>query len=89
MSSREEFDFTASSKLPAAQIRNLSALRRLHAGESVILFGPVGVGRAHILRPSATSPSARAPTSASPRPAGSSPSSSAATRTGPGTLASL
>ncbi|MFD9220001.1 ATP-binding protein [Streptomyces sp. NPDC060064] len=36
----EELDFTASSKLPAAQIRDLAALRWLHAGESVILFGP-------------------------------------------------
>ncbi|MEU6950673.1 ATP-binding protein [Streptomyces sp. NPDC046316] len=44
----EEFDFTASSKLPAAQIRDLGALSWLHAGESVILFGPVGVGKTHI-----------------------------------------
>lgn len=44
----EEFDLTASSKLPAAQIRDLGALRRLHAGESVILFGPVGIGKTHI-----------------------------------------
>jgi DNA replication protein DnaC len=44
----QEFDFTASSKLPAAQIRDLGALRWLHAGESVILFGPVGVGKTHI-----------------------------------------
>lgn len=44
----EEFVFTASSKLPAAQIRDLGALRWLHAGESVILFGPVGVGKTHI-----------------------------------------
>jgi len=38
----EEFDFHASPKLPAAQIRDLAALRWLHAGESVILYGPVG-----------------------------------------------
>ena len=44
----EEFDFNASSKLPAAQIRDLAALRWLHDGESVILFGPVGVGKAHV-----------------------------------------
>jgi DNA replication protein DnaC len=44
----EEFDFTASPKLPAAQIRDLAALRWLHAGESVILYGPVGVGKSHI-----------------------------------------
>lgn len=44
----EEFDFAASPKLPAAQIRDLAALRWLHAGESVILYGPVGVGKTHI-----------------------------------------
>ncbi|MFJ3309551.1 ATP-binding protein [Streptomyces sp. NPDC086549] len=44
----EEFDFTASPKLPAAQIRDLAALRWLHAGESGILFGPVGVGKTHV-----------------------------------------
>jgi DNA replication protein DnaC len=36
----EGFDFGASPKLPAAQIRDLAALRWLHAGESVILYGP-------------------------------------------------
>jgi DNA replication protein DnaC len=44
----EEFDFHASPKLPAAQIRDLAALRWLHVGESVILYGPVGVGKTHI-----------------------------------------
>jgi DNA replication protein DnaC len=44
----EEFDFAASPKLPAAQIRDLAALRWLHAGESVILYGPVGVGKSHV-----------------------------------------
>jgi DNA replication protein DnaC len=44
----EGFDFAASPKLPAAQIRDLAALRWLHAGESVILYGPVGVGKTHI-----------------------------------------
>src|SRR5260370_2913189 len=50
----EGFDFAASPKLPAAQIRDLAALRWLHAGESVILYGPVGVGKSHVaqaLRP--------------------------------------
>ena len=41
----EEFDFAASPKLPAAQIRDLAALRWLAAGESVVLYGPVGVGK--------------------------------------------
>src|SRR5207249_2470969 len=44
----EGFDFQASPKLPAAQIRDLAALRWLHAGESVILYGPVGVGKSHV-----------------------------------------
>ena len=48
LSTLEEFDFAASPKLPAAQIRDLAALRWLHAGESVILYGPVGVGKSHI-----------------------------------------
>lgn len=76
------FDLNASPKLPAAQIRDLAALRWLHSGESVILFGLVGVGKTHVaqalghqaIRPSghrAIGPSGRAPTSASPKPAGS------------------
>ena len=44
----EGFDFGASPKLPAAQIRDLAALRWLAAGESVILYGPVGVGKSHV-----------------------------------------
>jgi DNA replication protein DnaC len=44
----EGFDFNASPELPAAQVRDLAALRWLHAGESVILYGPVGVGKSHI-----------------------------------------
>jgi DNA replication protein DnaC len=44
----EGFDFAASPKLPAAQIRDLAALRWLSAGESVIVYGPVGVGKSHV-----------------------------------------
>jgi DNA replication protein DnaC len=44
----EGFDFNANPKLPAAAIRDLAALRWLHTGESVILYGPVGVGKTHI-----------------------------------------
>ena len=40
----EEFDFHASPKLPAAQIRDLAALRWLAGGESVILYGPSSHG---------------------------------------------
>ncbi len=35
-------------KLPAAMLRDLAALRWLDAGESVILYGPVGVGKTHV-----------------------------------------
>ena len=44
----EGFDFGAAPKLPAAQIRDLAALRWLASGESVIFYGPVGVGKSHI-----------------------------------------
>jgi len=44
----EEFDFAASPKLPAAQIRDLAALRWLHNGESILLHGPVRVGKSHV-----------------------------------------
>jgi DNA replication protein DnaC len=44
----EGFDFASAPKLPAAQVRDLAALRWLAAGESVILYGPVGVGKSHI-----------------------------------------
>ena len=44
----ESFDFTAAPKLPAVQIRDLAALRWLHAGESVLVYGPVGVGKTHV-----------------------------------------
>ncbi|HZU80880.1 MAG TPA: IS21-like element helper ATPase IstB [Acidimicrobiales bacterium] len=44
----EEFDFSFNPKIPAAQIRDLATLRFVEAGESVILHGPVGVGKSHI-----------------------------------------
>lgn len=44
----EEFDFNAGPRLPAAQIRGLAALCSLDSGESVILHGPVGVGKTHV-----------------------------------------
>jgi hypothetical protein len=84
----EGFDFTASPKLPAAQIRDLAALRCLNAAESVILYGPVGVGKATSPRPWATSPSAMAPTPGSSRPAAPWPTWPAGTPTTPGTSGS-
>ena len=44
----EEFNFRFNPKLPVAQIRDLAASRFVEAGESVILYGPVGVGKTHL-----------------------------------------
>jgi DNA replication protein DnaC len=44
----EDVDFAYNLKLPAAQIRDLASLRFVEAGESVILHGPVGVGKTMI-----------------------------------------
>jgi DNA replication protein DnaC len=48
LTSVEEFDFSYNPKIPAAQIRDLSTLRFVEAGESVILHGPVGVGKSMV-----------------------------------------
>jgi hypothetical protein len=81
----EGFDYTANPQLPAAAIRDLAALRWLANGESVILFGPVGVGKTPSPKDSAMPRSAAASTSGSPRPAASWPTSPAATPTTAGT----
>lgn len=44
----EDFDFAYNPKIPAATIRDLATLRFVDAGQSVILHGPVGVGKTHI-----------------------------------------
>ena len=44
----EDYDFSFNPKIPASQIRDLATLRFLEAGESVILHGPVGVGKSMI-----------------------------------------
>jgi DNA replication protein DnaC len=44
----EGFDFAASPKLPAAQIRDLARLEFIGAGEGIIAYGPVGVGKSHL-----------------------------------------
>jgi len=44
----EDFDFSYNPKIPVAAIRDLAALRFLDAGESIVLHGPVGVGKSHI-----------------------------------------
>lgn len=44
----EEFDFASNPSLPAPLIRDLGALGFLERGESVLLYGPVGVGKTHV-----------------------------------------
>lgn len=44
----EGFDFSYNPKLPVAQIRDLARLEFIEAGEGVILYGPVGVGKSHL-----------------------------------------
>lgn len=44
----EDFDFSYNPKIPAAHIRDLTTLRFIDAGESVVLHGPVGVGKSMI-----------------------------------------
>lgn len=44
----ESFDFAFNPKLPAAQIRDLARLEFIDTGESVCIYGPVGVGKTHI-----------------------------------------
>jgi len=44
----EDFDFAYNPKVPAAVVRDLASLRFVEAGESVILHGPVGVGKTMI-----------------------------------------
>ncbi|MGI8806601.1 MAG: IS21-like element helper ATPase IstB [Acidimicrobiales bacterium] len=44
----EDYDFSYNPKIPAAHIRDLATLRFLDAGQSVVLHGPVGVGKSHV-----------------------------------------
>lgn len=44
----EDFDFAYNPKIPAAHIRDLATLRFVETGESVVLHGPVGVGKSHV-----------------------------------------
>lgn len=47
-STLEEFDFSFNPQVPAAVIRDLAALRFVADAHSVILYGPVGVGKTHV-----------------------------------------
>ncbi len=44
----EDYDFGFNPKIPSAHIRDLATLRFIDNGESVVLHGPVGVGKSHI-----------------------------------------
>jgi DNA replication protein DnaC len=44
----EDYDFGYNPKTPTARIRDLATLRFIEAGESVVLHGPVGVGKTMI-----------------------------------------
>jgi len=44
----ESFDFGYNPKLPAAQIRDLARLEFIAAGEGILAYGPVGVGKSHL-----------------------------------------
>ncbi len=44
----EDYDFAYNAKIPTARIRDLATLRFVEAGESVVLHGPVGVGKTMI-----------------------------------------
>jgi hypothetical protein len=64
----EEFDYQASPKLPAAEIRDLAALPWAVRGESVVLYGPVGVGKHVSHKDAAAWPSIKALRWVSSRP---------------------
>ena len=44
----EAFDFNYNKALPASTIRDLARLEFIQAGEGLLLYGPVGVGKSHI-----------------------------------------
>lgn len=46
----EEFEFGFNPKIPAHKIRDLATCHFVKAGESVIVCGPVGTGKSHILQ---------------------------------------
>lgn len=46
----EDFDFSFNPKIPAEKIRDLATCHFVEAGESVIVCGPVGTGKTHIIQ---------------------------------------
>lgn len=80
----EDFNFGYNPDIPAGVIRDLATLRFLDQGESIILHGPVGVGKT-MLAQALGQLACRADTpSRSPRRRGCSPTSPADKQTAPG-----
>lgn len=46
----EEFDFGFNPKIPAQKIRDLATCHFVEVGESVIVCGPVGTGKSHVIQ---------------------------------------
>ena len=44
----EGYDFNFNTQIPTAQIRDLATCKFIEAGESILLHGPVGVGKTHV-----------------------------------------
>lgn len=87
-SSIEDFDFTYNPKVPAALIRDLATLRFVEAGESVIIHGPVGVGKTMIAQALGHQACRRGHSALFTRPPGYWPTSPADTPIAPGTFGS-
>ena len=81
----EDLDFSFNPKIPAAVIRDLATLRLVEAGESVVMHGPVGVGKSHVAQ-ALGQPAGHS--WRSPRPPGCWPTWPADTPTEPGRPAS-
>ena len=79
-----DFDFTFNPKIPAPLIRDLATCGYLERKESVLLYGPVGVGKSHIAQALGHAACMRATASSTPKPTGCCRILEAGTLTGPG-----